>query len=121
MNFWTVVFIIALLLVGLDKFLTYVNVKQVEKNFPQVDATKIEKNPIARWSFNKMGLLGGTIFYFVFSVGTFMFAVWCLQGITKLWAPANAASVALYIVVMLYMLVVGNNAYFFLKFSKIIP
>lgn len=105
----------------MDKLITYVNVKQVEKNFPNVPATSIEKNPIARFAFDNMGLFGGTIFYFIFSIGTFMFAVWALQGVTKFWAPANAAGVSLYIVMLLYFLVLGNNIYFYLKFSKIIP
>lgn len=121
MNFWGVVLIIAIILVGLDKAITYANVKQVQKNFPKVDPTKIEKNPIARWSFNKMGLLGGTIFYFIFSIGTFIFAVWGLAGVTKYWAPSNPFGTSLYLVCLLYSLVIMNNSYFFLKFSKIIP
>lgn len=121
MNFWMVVFLVAVLLVGLDKTFTYINIKEVQKNYPSVDALKIEKNPLARWSFQKMGLLGGTIFYFIFSIGTFMVAVWALKGLAGLWAPANALGVSFYIVTMAYFLVLGNNFYFFLKFSKIIP
>lgn len=121
MNFWYIVLIIAVVLVGLDKLITYQNVKAVQRNFPEANATGIEKNPFAKWAFNKMGLLGGTIFYFFFSILTFVVAVYFLQSLTKFWAPTNAAPVALYVVMMLYSLVIMNNTYFFLKFSKIIP
>lgn len=121
MNFWYIVLIIAVILVGFDKALTYANVRAVEKNFPESKANNIEKNPLARWAFNNFGLFGGTVFYFFLSIVTFMVAVYLLAGVTQFWAPANAYGVSLYIVCMLYALVVMNNAYFFLKFSKIIP
>jgi hypothetical protein len=66
MTNWTVIIIIAIILITLDKGLTVLNIKAVEKNNPSVDALSIEKNPLAKFAFQKTGLLWGSILYGIF-------------------------------------------------------
>ena len=120
MNFWIVVFIIALLMIGADKTLTYLNVKAVAKNNPDVEATKIEKNVVAKFMFDKLGMFWGSIIFGILTIPTFILAVWLFTYPASLWAPDNARGVALYIVMMVYGLVLTNNTYFFLRFNHII-
>lgn len=116
MNTLTVIFLIFALLVTADKLITVVNIKQVQKNFPEAvkdDPYKVEKNPLAKWFFEKFGLAGGTVIYWFISLGT-VFVFYYLFTIP--FSPR----VALYIVMMLYAFVLMNNFYFLLKYSRLI-
>lgn len=115
MNFWTL-FVILALLITADKVLTYWNIKQVWKNFPDAvkeDKYKIERNPLAKRLFEMYGLLGGTIVYWFFSIVT-------LFGAFYLLSLAFGERISLYILIMFYGLVIMNNFYFLLKYSKVI-
>jgi hypothetical protein len=119
MNWWTII-IIAVLLVSLDKGLTFLNIKSVEKNYPGVNPYSIEKNPIAKISFEKFGLYGGTLIYWIFSIFTFLIAVWLLSHPARIIAPNNPEGVALYFIMMLYALVIFNNLYFLFRYNKLL-
>ena len=114
------VLIVIIILVTLDKAITFVNIKAVEKNFPEIEPYSIEKNPIAKFFFEKCGLLFGTIFYFFLSVITFIIALLLLEWTLKLFGVVNATSISLYIMIILYCMVIGNNLFFMLKFSRIV-
>jgi len=103
-----------------DKILTVANIKAVEKNFPDVNSLKIEKNPIARYFFNQFGLYYGSVLYFLLSIVTFLIAFLLLSWCLNLFNVTNSASISLYILFMWYFLIIGNNLFFLLKFSKII-
>ena len=115
------VLVVIILLVGVDKIITVANIKAVEKNFPEVNKYDIEKNPIAKFFFTKCGLLWGTIIYGILSVLTFILALILLEWTLKLFGVVNAPSISLYVMILLYCLVIGNNLFFLLKFSKVIP
>ena len=115
------VLIVIIILVTLDKGLTCLNIKMTEKNFPEVDRYSIEKNPVARFFFEKCGLVGGTILYGILSVLTFILALILLEWTLKLFGVVNAQSISLYIMMLLYGLVISNNLFFFLKYSRIVP
>ena len=115
------VLIIIVLLVGIDKIITVANIKAVEKNFPKVDRYSIERNPLAKHFFVKFGLAWGTILYGLFSVITFLIALRLLEWCISLFNVTNALSIALWIMIVLYCVVIGNNLFFLLKFSKVIP
>ena len=117
---WTTVFIVAVILITLDKGLTVMNIVTVAKNHPDVDPYSIERNPLAKLSFQKFGLGYGTVLYWFLSLGTFYIALYFLSTMTKLWAPGNAYGAALYILVIFYAFVVANNFYFFLRYSKLL-
>lgn len=119
MNWWTVV-IVAIILISLDKGITILNVKAVEKNYPDVDSLSIEKNPLAKAVFQKFGLYGGTFCYWLFSLATFFFALYLFSYPARAWAPDNAFPVAFYFMCMFYSLVIMNNFYFFLRYSKLL-
>lgn len=112
MNKILIILIIAIVLVFLDKFITVLNVNTVSKNNPNIDKFSIEKNPIQKYFFIKFGLIEGAIIYFLISLITFLVAYYCLSLI---WP-----NYALYIMVMIYGLVIFNNLFFLLKYSKII-
>jgi hypothetical protein len=114
------VLIIAMILVTIDKGVTVLNIKAVEKNVPGADPFSIEKNPVAKIFFKQFGLWGGTILYWIFSVLTFMIAVWGLSYPAKLIAPDNAYGVALYAVVIMYGFVLANNFYFLFRYNKLL-
>jgi len=120
MTNFTIILIIAIILVSLDKGITALNIVAVEKNQPTVNAYSIEKNPIARASYEKFGLWGGTIIYWLFSIGTFLLAVWLLHFPAKLFTPANTYGTALYIMVIAYSFVIGNNTYFWFRYNNLL-
>lgn len=116
MKFLTLL-LIFLVIVVLDKGITLVNIKQTWKNFPDQikdDLYKAEKNPLAKWFFQKLGLTLGTIVYALLSVLTLFLAFFILQRIT-------GETIALFIIFLVYGLVISNNAFYLLKYSKVIP
>ena len=117
---WITVLTVAILLVTLDKTLTVLNINAVAKNNPGVDPISIERNPIAKWYFEKMGLGWGSVVYGIFSVGTFLLAMYLFSFPAKAWAPDNAWGVSFYILCMGYSLVLMNNFYFFLRYNKLL-
>ena len=119
---WTVVIGIIILLVFLDKFITFVNIKAIEKNFPKIkDPFSAEKNPLARWFFVKFGLVWGSILYGIVSLISFFLALLMLGFAFRLFWPATAWSIALYVLIIWYCLVIGNNVFFLLKFTGKVP
>lgn len=118
---WALVLVLIVCLVLVDKSLTVINIKSVEKNFPDVDRYSIEKNPVAKSFFIKFGLGWGTILYFLLSIITFIIALillaWCI-GLLKI---PNAFSISLYIMTIWYGFVIANNLFFLFKFNGIIP
>ena len=118
---WKIIIIIIVLLVLTDKLLTVANINAVKKNFPKVDPLSIEKNPLAKEFFKQHGLLYGTITYSVFSIICFLVAMFLLNWTLRLIGISNPLSIAFYVILIWYFFVIGNNFYFFLKFSKIIP
>jgi len=119
MNWWTII-VVAIILITLDKGITVMNIKAVERNHPDVDPYSIEKNPVAQTSFKKFGLYGGSILYWFFSLATFFFALLLFYYPARAWAPDNAWGVSLYVLVLAYGIVISNNFYFFLRYSKLL-
>ena len=119
MNWYTII-IVALVLITLDKGITVMNIKAVEKNHPDIDRFSIERNPIAKAAFGKFGLSGGSIIYWFFSLATFFFAMMLFYYPAKAWAPTNAWGVSLYVMMIFYSFVIMNNFYFFLRYSKLL-
>ena len=112
-----VIYFIALFVFTLlDKGLTLASLTQIKKNFPDAEPLKAEKNPLARFLFDKCGLIWGTIFMAIFSI-VWMTAFWFL--FTWIFG-SDKQSVSLYILFLIYAFTVGNNIYFLLKYSKVI-
>lgn len=115
MNFWVILIIFAVLAFG-DKAITAVNIHQANKNFPEAmkkDPYQVELNPVAKWFFNKFGLIGGTVIYFFISIPILFFAY-------RLLSIPFGENTSLYILMILMGFVIMNNLYFLLKFSKVI-
>ena len=117
---WTTIFLIAVMLIAADKIITVMNINAVQRNNPQINALQIEKNPIAKFSFEKMGLLWGSVVYGLFSLATFYFALLLLYYPAKIFAPENPWGIALYVLIMGYALVIANNLYFLLRYNKLL-
>ena len=118
---WTIVIFIIIALVATDKLLTVANINAVTKNFPDVNPLSIEKNPLAREFFKQHGLMWGSLTYGLFSILCFIVAMYLIHWMLKLFHVTNSLSIALYVVMIWYFFVIGNNLYFLLKFSKVIP
>ena len=118
---WTIVIFIIIALIAADKLLTVTNINAVEKNFPEIDPLKIEKNLLAKEFFKQHGLLLGTITFGIFSFICFFIALFLLHWCLKLFHVTNSLSISLYFIMMWYFFTIGNNTYFFLKYSRIIP
>ena len=109
-------FICLILFTLIDKGLTVASLHQINKNFPEADTLKAEKNPLARFFFDKLGLAWGTVAMTIFSIA-WMSAFWFLGS----WIfGSDKQSVYLYILFLLYGFVIFNNIYFLLKYSRII-
>jgi len=118
---WSIVLTVILILVVLDKGITVMNIKSVEKNFPKVDPLSIEKNPVAKYFFEKFGLMGGSIIYGILSFLTFILALFILSWSLHFFFPTTAWSIALWILMLWYGLVIANNLFFLLKYNALIP
>lgn len=117
---WYTIIIVAIVLIAIDKGLTVANIKAVEKNNPGVDPLSIEKNPVAKWSFQKLGLGWGTVLYGIFSLATFFFAMLLFYYPARIWAPINGWGVSFYVMMLVYGFIIFNNLYFFLRYSKLL-
>ncbi len=109
--------LIFLVIVSLDKGLTFLVVQQTWKNFPEDikdDIYKAEKNPVAKWFFQKLGLNMGTIVYGLISILTLFLAFFILQLFF-------GETTALFIIFILYGAVIFNNAFHLLRFMGVIP
>jgi hypothetical protein len=115
-----IIIVFVVLLVAADKITTYINIKLVEKNFPNIEKSSIEKNPLAKFFFQKFGLEVGSILYFFVSLFSFALAWFLFASTLTAFKVTNSISIALYIVTMFYFLVVGNNIFFMLKYGRII-
>ena len=118
---WKIVIVVLILLVVADKVITIVNLNAIKKNFPEVDPIKAEKNPLARFFFQKFGLIGGTILYGIISLLTLFLVMFLLSIFLNGLNVPNALSISLYVIMIIYGFVLMNNLYFLLKFSKVIP
>jgi len=118
---WGYILILIVCLVALDKTLTVLNINAVEKNFPNVDKLSIEKNPLAKEFFKQYGLMWGTLLYGLFSILTFIVALFLLKWCLSLFHVQNALSISLWVLTIWYGFVISNNLYFLLKFSRIVP
>jgi len=118
---WTIIIFIIMALVAADKLITVVNIKAVEKNFPKVDPLSIEKNPLAKEFFKQHGLIYGSITYGLFSLICFFITMGLLNWTLKLFNITNSLSISFYIMIIIYGIVIMNNLFFFLKYSKMIP
>lgn len=119
---WRIILIIIAVLVFADKLLTYFSVKQVEKNFPEVHAIEIEKNPVAKFFFTKFGLgIGSLIFGIVTWIGTCATFYFLSRALSQIpYTAGNPLGITLYIIFLIYGFVITNNIYFLLRYSKII-
>jgi len=117
---WITIVIVAIILISLDKGITVMNIKAVEKNYPEVDRLSIEKNPMAKQAFEKFGLLKGTMIYWAFSLVTFFFSLYLFSYPAEVWAPGNGYGVSLYVMMLIYSFILMNNLYFFLKYNNLL-
>lgn len=117
---WTTIIIVAICLIAIDKGLTVANIKAVQRNNPGIDALSIEKNPVAKWSFEKLGLGWGTVLYGVFSLATFFFAMLLFYYPARIWAPTNGWGVSFYVMSMAYAFILMNNFYFLLRYNRLL-
>lgn len=106
-----ILIILAILLIAIDKLITALTIKRVEKNYPNKDKYSIEKNPLALYFFKNYGIIIGSILYFFLSIITFLFASWLFNFIL----PLNVCFIILDI---LYLMAIINNLYWFNKFKK---
>ena len=118
---WKVVIVILIALVVADKLITIANLNAIKKNFPEIDPLKAEKNPLAKWFFQKFGIINGTFLYGIVSIITillFMFPLNLTLGALKI---TNSLSITLWVVMVWYGILILNNLYFLLKYSGIVP
>ena len=107
---WQIVILIMILLIACDKALTIMNIKAVQKNFPNADAVSIEKNPLAKYLFEKTGLIWGTIIMSAVSLGLFLLIAFLF---------ASSRNTIIYLFFLGYGFVIANNLYFFLKYNGV--
>lgn len=111
MKIW-IILAIFLVLILLDKSLTVLNLTLAQKTNPQQYMT-IEKNPAQKFFFENYGLLGGALIYGFLTLVTLLFAYYML---TFAFTPERS----LWFIVILYSIVIGNNAFFSLKFGGLL-
>jgi len=108
MNFYILLLIFVLLIAG-DKGLTAVNLSIVKDKSPNANPYQIEKNPLARFIFEKIGIAIGSIIYGLISLVTLFIAYFLFKQIF-------GETIALIIILILYTLVIINNFIWMLKY-----
>lgn len=109
-----IVLIIFILLVTADKGLTVLNIKLTQKNLPEAvkdNPNQAEKNPLAKYFFDKFGLYGGTGIYWIISLITLFIGFFVLKYFFN-------ENIALYSIMIIYGFVLANNIFFVLKYSE---
>ena len=106
-----IIILIAIFLIFLDKLITALTIKQVEKNYPNKDKFSIEKNPLALHFLITYGLIMGSIFYGVVSIFTFFFASWLFHFVAG-WFTSFVILCSVYVIVII------NNLKWYFKFKK---
>lgn len=96
MKLW--VFILVVLILA-DKLITYKIIEGVQQRYPQTDAYNLEVNHLYRFFFRKYGLLVGTIYSFLITLGITILALWLLQQI------------GFWIFLTIYAYVLANNLF----------
>lgn len=119
---WGIVLLIIVILVAADKGLTYINLKLIQKNNPEINPLDAEKNPAARWAFEKFGLEGGTIIFFFITCISLLFVFFAFANALKFvtFTSQNPYGYALWIITIFYFAVIGNNFYFMFRYAKLI-
>lgn len=119
-NNWKLVLVIAIIFALLDKGTTALNINAVKKNYPSSDPVSIEKNPIQKFFWQKFGVGWGSFAFAFISVGLFFLGVLFISVPASIYSESNKYGIALYVFCMIYSLVIMNNIYFFLRYSKIL-
>jgi len=94
--------------------LTIANIIQVNKHFPQAtkgDYYKVERNPLAKFFFEKFGLWGGSFIYGLISLAVLFIGYFILSALFN-------ESIALWTAMILYSIVIINNLFFLMRYSK---
>jgi hypothetical protein len=119
---WAIVLLVAaiIFMIAGDKIITAINIHTVAKNFPNLKANSIEKNPLAKLFFDKFGTTGGSVIYFFISIVTACIAVALLSATFYSFGQANPVIKSMLVILVVYTLVVIWNFYMYLRFAKII-
>ena len=107
-----VVFTIFFILMLFDKGLTFGVIKQIEKNPNVSDPIEVERNPLARFFFRKLGLVWGTILYGILSLITMFLAFFLFRSFFNEY-------IALYIIMMIFGLIIANNTFWLLNHAGV--
>ena len=108
----TSLLILFIVLVSLDKTLTAWNLT-VLRDRGNVNYLSAEKNVAAKWFFEKAGLLWGSIFFGLVTIGTLSLCFWALRSIMNEYN-------ALWIIIMIYSAVIGGNIFQLIRNYKLI-
>jgi len=108
-----IIILLIICLVSVDKIITGANIIQYGKNFSEEKRLEVEKNPMAKYFFEKLGLFFGSVLYGVVS---FILAMIGFLVISYFFGDSKA----LWVIFLIYGLVIINNIFFLLKFSKVI-
>jgi hypothetical protein len=101
--------LLAIVLVTFDKVITALTLIQAEKKYKKRWIT-LEKNPLARWFFEKLGIFCGSLAYGVISVFTFLLMGYLLSLIFGFYGYVIIAG--------LYVVAIINNLYWYFKWKK---
>lgn len=121
MNANLILFIVILILVTGDKLTTYYSIKNLQLNNPNVDYLQAEKNILARFFMQRFGLLWGNVLFALVSVGLFYIALRGIQISLQALNVTNYIGISWYIMIIIYVITIGNNLYFVLKHAKVLP
>lgn len=103
--------LIAVCLIFLDKFITFLTILAVGEKYPNRDKFSVEKNPLALYFMRSFGLGVGSLCYGIFSFFSFFFCVWLLDFIFE-WETGFV------IISLIYCVVLLNNLKWFIKYSR---
>ena len=106
-----VILLIFVILVFADKALTMLNLSVLMKDSPNSYLTA-EKNPAAKWFFDKFGLLWGSIIFGIVTVCTLFIMFYSFKTVF-------GEDKTMWVIFLIYGAVCFNNLFYLLKNAKV--
>lgn len=113
---WTIIIIIILACVIADKTSTYFAIDALDRNHPGINSFEAEKNPVAKWFFERYGLLLGSALFAVFTASWLLLITWIMMRVLL----PSVFLIFIFSLIAWHGFVLVNNVYYYLKYSGII-
>jgi hypothetical protein len=91
----------------------------IQKNYPE-GAASAEKNLMAKWLMDKLGLFWGNVVMSFISLAIAFIILYVTKLASVKLGHPEYLNYIIYLLLVIYIFTIGNNTYYALKYNKII-